>query len=113
MKKKIKKSVFEIRVLTNLSILFTNFGVVLNYTKDSDFLLTRIVGYVPFGAGVRIKRAVGFDTDSTCTYCMEFGVAVVEAVEGELDNIENRALLVLLAHGPEHTHYGLPPAFPS
>ena len=104
---------FEIRVLTNLSILFTNFGVVLNHTKDSDFFLTRIVGYVPFGAGVRIKRAVGFDTDSTCTYCIEFAEAVVEVIEGELNNMENRALLVLLTHGPEHTHYGLPHAFPS
>ena len=100
-------------MLTNLSILFTNFGVVLNNTKDSDFFSTRIVGYVPFGAGVRIKRAVGFDTDSTCTYCIEFDVAVVGKVEGEMDNMENRALLVLLTHGPEHTHYDLPHAFPS
>ena len=85
--------------------------VVLNHTKGSEFFFTRTVGYVQIGTGVRTKRAAGFDTVATCTNCMEFAVAVV-AVVGGLDSTEHWALLAL-AHGPEHTHYGLPPASPS
>ena len=62
--------------IESFSLIF----VVLNHTKNSEFFSTRIVGYVQIGAGVRTKRAAGFDTVATCTYCMEFAAVVVAVV---------------------------------